>query len=151
MTNPFAFLLGSPDEREVQSRSDVLAFTSAPLTEPLDIAGPVHAVVTAGSSGPSMHVHAKLSDVEPDGAAHMLVRGEALVRGEEMGRPCAVSLCHTGYRVRPGHRLRLHIASSDFPLYLPHPGTTEDPWRATRGRGTSRLWSAAVTWLLTCA
>jgi uncharacterized protein len=30
----------------------------------------------------------------------------------------------------PGHRLRLQIASSDYPLYVPHPGTTESPWFA---------------------
>ena len=26
------------------------------------------------------------------------------------------------------HRLRLHVAASDFPLYLPDPGTGGDPW-----------------------
>ena len=29
-----------------------------------------------------------------------------------------------------GHRLRLQIASSDYPLYVPHPGTSESPWFA---------------------
>ncbi|HET9310784.1 MAG TPA: hypothetical protein VFP41_06130 [Actinomycetota bacterium] len=33
-----------------------------------------------------------------------------------------------------GHRLRLQLASSDFPLYLPYPGTDDDPWRAIVGR-----------------
>ena len=42
-----------------------------------------------------------------------------------------VYLGHTGYRVLPGHRLRLHVASSDFPVFLPHPGTAENPWDAT--------------------
>lgn len=134
VTNPFVFLFEAPDERAVQSRLDVLTFTSAPFDEPLDLAGPVRATLVVDSSGPSMHVHAKLSDVAPDGSALMLVRGEALVRGAEMGGLVEVSLCHTGYRVRPGHRLRLHVASSDFPLYLPHPGTDEDPWQATEGR-----------------
>ena len=30
----------------------------------------------------------------------------------------------------PGHCLRLQIASSDYPLYVPHPGTAESPWFA---------------------
>ena len=30
----------------------------------------------------------------------------------------------------PGHRLRLQVASSDYPLYVPHPGTAESPWFA---------------------
>ena len=36
-----------------------------------------------------------------------------------------------GYRLRTGHRLRLHVASSDFPEYLPQPGTGASPWIAT--------------------
>jgi predicted acyl esterase len=34
----------------------------------------------------------------------------------------------------PGHRLRLQVASSDYPLYLPHPGTAENPWLAVETR-----------------
>jgi hypothetical protein len=79
-----------------------------------------------------MHVHAKLCDVYPDGAAHMLVRGEALIREADYGRPVEIRLSHTAHRLLPGHRLRLAIACSDWPLYLWHPGTDEDPWQATR-------------------
>ncbi len=43
-----------------------------------------------------------------------------------------VYLGHTGYRVPAGHRLRLQVASSDYPLYVAHPGTSESPWFATR-------------------
>ena len=132
VTNPFAFLAEWPDEREVEGRGDVLTFTSEPVPEALDLAGPVAATLTLDSSGPSMHVFAKLCDVAPDGAAHMLVRGERLVRGPELGEPLKLTMSHTGYRLLPGHCLRLHVASSDFPLYLWHPGTTEDPWFATR-------------------
>ena len=131
--NPFALLLEWPDEREVERRDDVLTFTSEPVVEPLDLAGPVAVSLTVGSSGPSMHVFAKLCDVEPDGTAHMLVRGEQLVRGPAFGGPITISMSHTGYRLLPGHSLRLHIASSDFPLYLWHPGTDENPWHATKG------------------
>jgi uncharacterized protein len=28
--------------------------------------------------------------------------------------------------------LRLQVASSDYPLYVAHPGTSESPWFATR-------------------
>ena len=41
-----------------------------------------------------------------------------------------VYLGHTGHRLPPGHRLRLQVASSDYPLYVPHPGTSESPWFA---------------------
>ena len=131
--NPFAFLLSWPDEREVQGRDDVLIFTSSPLDEPLDLAGSVTARLAVGSSAASMHVYVKLCDVYPDGSARMLLRGERLVRDPDTCVPVEISLSHTGHRVLPGHRLRLAIASSDFPLYLPHPGTDENPWYATKG------------------
>ena len=132
--NPFAFLLYWPDEREVQSRDDVLTFTTEPVTEPLDLTGPATARLAVGSSFSSMHVMVKLCDVDPDGAAHMLLRGELLVRDPDPGRLVDVPLSHTGHRLLPGHSLRISVASSDFPLYVPHPGTAENPWFATEGQ-----------------
>ena len=131
--NPFSSLREWSDERVVQGRGDVLTFSSEPAEEPLDLAGPVGAVLTLGSSCSSMHVHAKLSDVYRDGSARMLVRGELLVKEADYGRPIEVTMSHTAHRLLPGHSLRLSIACSDYPLYLWHPGTDEDPWLATEG------------------
>jgi putative CocE/NonD family hydrolase len=136
--NPFSSLREWSDERVVQGRGDVLTFSGEPAAEPLDLAGPVSAWLTLGSSCSSMHVHAKLCDVYPDGSAHMLVRGELLVREADYGRPVEVRMSHTAHRLLPGHSLRLSIASSDFPLYLWHPGTDEDPWLATEGRANEQ-------------
>lgn len=133
VVDPFAFLHEYPDEREVEGRDDVLTFTSDELDAPLDLAGPVSATLGLGSSAPSTGVFAKLVDVFPDGSARMLVRGQALVTEPGDGRPAQVELGHTGYRVQPGHRLRLHLASSDFPLFIWHPGTADNPWLATSG------------------
>jgi putative CocE/NonD family hydrolase len=130
--NPFAFLLSWPDECEVQGRDDVLTFTGDPADEPLDLAGPVTARLAVASSASSMHVHVKLCDVYPDGSARMLLRGERLVRDVDPAVPLEISLSHTGHRLLPGHRLRLAVASSDFPLYLPYPGTDENPWYAKK-------------------
>ncbi|HET6847881.1 MAG TPA: CocE/NonD family hydrolase [Gaiellales bacterium] len=131
VTDPFAFLHEFPDERPVEGRADVLAFTGTPLEHPLDLAGPVTARLRVASSGPSMQLHLKLVDVFPDGRALMLVRGQTTVQtpGSEIV-DAAVYLSHTGYRMEPGHRLRVQVASSDFPLYVPHPGTDESPWSA---------------------
>jgi predicted acyl esterase len=129
--NSFAFLYEYPDEREVEGRDDVVTFTSAPVSEPLDIAGPVAARLRLATTGPSMHVFVKLLDVAPDGAAHMLLRGQIQVDGPDSHELVTVDLNHLGYRLLPGHSLRLHVASSDFPLYVPHPGTGDNPWFAT--------------------
>ncbi|WP_406386284.1 CocE/NonD family hydrolase [Streptomyces sp. NBC_01618] len=116
-----------PDERATADREDVLLFTGAVLAEPLDLAGPVELKLDVESTAPTFDVLAKLLDVAPDGATHMIVRGNAQGTGRGELR---LDLGHTGYRVRPGHRLALLIASSDFPLYVPNSGTDESPWLA---------------------
>ena len=129
ITNPFAFLYEYPDERGVAARDDVVVFTSDPLTEPLTLAGRVSACLHLESDGPSMYAHVKLVDVAADGSAHILLYGQQVVDRAD-GSAVEIYLGHTGHRLPPGHRLRLQVASSDYPLYLPHPGTSESPWSA---------------------
>jgi uncharacterized protein len=129
--NPFAFLREWPDESAIEARHDVLTFTGDELAQPLNLAGPVTARLAVATDGPSMHVFVKLVDVFPDGHAAMLLRGQATIQAHSRGDLATIYLGHTGYRVPPGHRLRLAVACSDFPLYVPHPGTEEDPWFAT--------------------
>ncbi len=45
-----------------------------------------------------------------------------------------IALCHTGYLLRAGHGLRLHLAGSDFPEFVPHPGTGANRWLAAETR-----------------
>jgi uncharacterized protein len=142
VVDPFAFLRESPDERAVASRPDVLTFTSEALDRPLDLVGPVSVLVAVGSTAPSTAVFAKLADVRPDGRAMMLTRGQTMIRRPDPARPVLIRLSHTGYRMLPGHRIRLQLASSDFPLYLPYPGTDEDPWRAVKGSRSEQTLSA---------
>jgi putative CocE/NonD family hydrolase len=152
VANPFAFLQSYPDEAAVQERPDVLTFTSEPSESPLDLAGPVSLLVHVASSGPSMDVHAKLCDVAADGTAAMIVRGQARVTDPDQDRGVVIEMGHTGYRLRRGHRLRIAIASSDFPGFLWHPGTAEHPWyavKAERNTQTLILGGASST-CLTC-
>ena len=130
IADPFSFLLEHPDEGEVAARPDVLAFTGEPLAAPLTLAGRVAAHLWVGSDGPAMCVHVKLVDVAADGASHILLYGQELVERPGESTSVEVYLGHTGHRIPAGHRLRLQIASSDYPLYVPHPGTAESPWFA---------------------
>ncbi len=129
--DPWRPLLGLVDEREVEVRDDVTTFTSDPVVEPLDLAGPAIAYLAIGAASPSTQVVAKLVDVYPTGRARLILDGAALVRDPDPSSTVEVDLGHTGYRLPAGHRLRLEVASSAFPRYLPHPGTDEDPWYAT--------------------
>ncbi len=136
--NPFAFLLELPGEVAVQERGDVATFTSEPFDHGLGVAGPVEARLCVGSTALSSHVFLKLCDVAPDGASHMIVRGQSFVAHPDVERPLSVSMGHTGYRVRAGHRLRLHVASSDFPLYVPDPGDGQNPWHFITGQSAGQ-------------
>lgn len=130
LVNPFAALYEYPDEREVESRPDVMTFTTRGWDEPVTLAGRVVAHLEVSSDAPSLFLHVKLVDVRPDGRAHTLLFGQ-LVHEPLPGTVAEVYLGHTGFRVEPDHRLRLHVAASDFPVYLPHPGTAENAWDAT--------------------
>jgi putative CocE/NonD family hydrolase len=141
IVNPFAALYEYPDEREVEARPDVMTFTAPSWDEPVTLAGRVVAQLEVGSEAQSMFLHVKLVDVHEDGRAHALLFGQIV----HTGGPATVAevyLGHTGYQLKPGHRLRLHVASSDFPLFLPHPGSEENPWDATTTR-TNRQTLAA--------
>lgn len=122
-----------PDDSLVEHRPDVLVFSTDPLQAELDLAGPLRAELRVGSSAPCMHVIVRLIDVFPDGRTRRIRDGAALVRAASDDRHVIVDLGHTGYRVGVDHRLRVHIASSEFPRYLPYFGDERDPWTATDG------------------
>ncbi len=148
--NPWSVLSAQPDERAVQSRADVLTFTSAELTAPLDLAGPAEVRLAIEADAPSMHVIAKLVDVWPDGAARRVLLGARAVAAAQYGDTAEISLGHTGYRFQPGHRVRVEIASSCYPFFELHPGTDADPWTATERRPADvRLTSGGIRLMVT--
>lgn len=130
----WSYLLEYPDERASAERQDVAVFDSGPLEKDLDLAGPVDLWVRVGSDAVTADVFARLVDVAPDGTAHLVVRGQAEITAPDHQSLRRIELGHAGYRFRAGHRLRLHIASSDFPEYLLNPGTGENRWTATEFR-----------------
>jgi uncharacterized protein len=129
--NSFAFLHEYPDESKSGERPDVLIFDGEVLERPMDLTGPVNLNIRVSSDATSTDIFARLLDVSPDGAAHMITRGQGHVLNPSESVTVKIELGHTGYRVRRGHHLRLHLMSSDFPEYVPHPGTDVDPWLAT--------------------
>jgi putative CocE/NonD family hydrolase len=133
-------LLGLPDESSVHGRPDVPTFTSEPLTEPLDLLGAVSADLTIDADGESTHAIVRLLDVDPSGAARYMLEGSALVDCSGGPTRIRIPMANTAYRVRPGHRLRLAISTSMFPLYLVHPGTEKSPFvTAEHQRRAQRL------------
>ncbi|MDF2581229.1 MAG: X-Pro dipeptidyl-peptidase [Microbacterium sp.] len=106
------------------------AFTTEVFQRDVDLAGPVRVAASVSSDGPVMDVFARLLDVAPDGSALRIARGQVHVTDAGDPAPVDIDLGQLGYRVRAGHRLRLHVHSSDFPEFIPQPGTGEEPWGA---------------------
>ncbi|MFD4256935.1 CocE/NonD family hydrolase [Streptomyces sp. NPDC058534] len=141
-TDTFMQLRDHADERPVLDRDDVLVFTSPASHVPLDLAGPVHTVLHVESTAPTFDVFVRLLDLAPDGTARLILRGCTQADGPG---GVEVALGHTGYRVRPGHRLALMIAGSDFPNHLPNSGSLENPWLATAPKvSLQKLWTGSA-------
>lgn len=137
--NSFAFVFEYPDESAVARHPNVLVFESEAQPQPLDLAGPVDLFVRVASSAPTADIYAKLCDRAPDGSIHQIVRGQGVLTQPGSGSLARIELGHTGYRLRPGHRLHLQIASSDYPEFPPNSGTTENRWTAARRAGSRQV------------
>ncbi|MGH2584396.1 MAG: CocE/NonD family hydrolase, partial [Dehalococcoidia bacterium] len=127
---------GIADQRAVERRTDVLIYTSPPLTEPLEVTGPVQVVLWASSSAVDTDFTAKLVDVAPSGYARNLCEGilrahyrNSSARPEllEPGRPyeLTIDLLVTSNLFQAGHQIRLEISSSNFPRFDRNPNTGE--------------------------
>ena len=119
---------GAYDQRLVESRHDVLVYTTAELEEPLEVTGPVTATIYASSSAPDTDFTAKLVDVGPDGYARNVTEGIIRARSREAGQPASAIAPGTVYKYdidmwatsnvfKRGHRVRLEVSSSNFPKY----------------------------------
>lgn len=132
VANLFAMLFEYPDETPTSEHRDVVTFTTDEFGSDLDLLGGARLRVTVSSSAPTTDLIVKLTDVSPDGTSRLVLWGDAQVDTDAGPAEVTIDLGHTAYRLRATHRLRLQIQSSDFPTYLPNPGTAADPWTATQ-------------------
>ena len=126
--------------RPLAERTDVLVFQTEPLTEDIEVTGPITARLHIASDGPDTDFTLKLIDIYPpsadypDGFAMNLTDGiararyrkswehpEPLVPGETA--EVAVEAFPTSNLFKAGHRIRLDIASSNFPHFDVNPNT----------------------------
>ncbi len=135
---------GADDFAGVETRGDVLVFTSEPLAEALDAIGPVRLVAHVSTSAADTDVAAKLLDVHPNGFAQRLCDGLVRLRyraGHDRAAPVEpgavyeveVPMWDTSQRFLPGHRVRLEIASSAHPKFAVNLGTGADETLETGG------------------
>ncbi|MFJ5730332.1 CocE/NonD family hydrolase [Streptomyces paradoxus] len=118
------------DQREEDGGS--LVFDSEPLTEPVEILGSPSVELDLSVSEPVAMVAARLSDVSPDGAATRVSYGILnLTRRDSTESPeplepgrryrATVPLNGVAQAFPPGHRIRLSLSTSYWPLAWPAP------------------------------
>ena len=130
-------------QRTIEARTDVLVYTTPVLERDVEVTGPVTLTLFAATSAVDTDFTGKLVDVHPDGFARNLTDGilraryrESRARGTLL-KPSEVyeytiDLWATSNVFKAGHRIRLEIASSNFPRFDRNPQTGEQSREATR-------------------
>jgi hypothetical protein len=119
---------GPQDQKAVESRQDVLVYSTPPLDADTEVTGEVTLDLFAKSSAVDTDFTGKLVDVAPDGTAINLTEGilrgkyrESRVQGTpiEPGKvyEYKIDLWSTSNVFLKGHRIRVELSSSNFPRF----------------------------------
>jgi hypothetical protein len=136
---------GAFDQRKMESRADVLVFTSAPFTEGTELSGPITPTLYVSSDAKDTDFTVKVLDVDPDGRAFNLDESIQRMRYRdgydkplawmEKGKVYKVTLqpLNTSNYFAPGHRLRIEVSSSNFPRLDRNLNTGGNNYDETKG------------------
>ena len=119
---------GSFDQRIMETRADILVYTSQPLEEGIEVSGFIEADLYVSSDVKDTDFTIKIIDVYPDGRAYNL--DETIQRARyrdgydkevfmDKGEVYKVSLSpmSTSNYFKKGHRIRIEVSSSNFPRF----------------------------------
>lgn len=125
---------GPMDQRAVGERKDILKFATPPLESPVEVTGRILAELWAESDAPDTDWMVKLIDVYPDGTERLLLDSavmarfregfdrEAFMRKGEVYR-FRIDLWSTSIVFNKGHRIAVHVTSSNHPRFEVNPNT----------------------------
>jgi putative CocE/NonD family hydrolase len=122
------------------NRKDVLKFTTAPLDSAVEVTGRVVVELWAESDAPDTDFMAKLIDLYPDGTERLVLDSAVRARFREgFNREVfikkgevykfTIDLWTTSIIFNRGHRIAIHVTSSNDPRFDPNPNTGK-PMRA---------------------
>ena len=124
-----AVVPGSMDQRTMETRPDILVYTSEPFKEGVELSGPITPTLYVSSDAKDTDFTVKVIDVYPDGRAYNLDESIQRMRYRdgydkplvwmEPGKAYKVTLqpLNTSNYFAPGHRLRIEVSSSNFPRF----------------------------------
>jgi uncharacterized protein len=135
--------IGPQDQRLAESRNDVLVYTTPAFARDTEVTGPVSLDLYVSSSAVDTDFAGTLVDVWPNGFAQNLTSGILRLRYRnsqekpELANPgetyhFTVDLWSTSNVFLAGHKLRLEVASSNFPRFDRNLNTGEEQARGTR-------------------
>jgi uncharacterized protein len=127
---------GPKDQAPLDSRGDILHYTSDFLAEPIEVTGPVKLIIHASTDARDTDFVAKLIDVYPDGRALNMAEGIVRARYREGAQTAklleprnvyefTIDMVGTAVEFQRGHRIRLDVTSSHFPQFDRNPNTGE--------------------------
>ncbi|MDH3468624.1 MAG: CocE/NonD family hydrolase [Gammaproteobacteria bacterium] len=143
------FAFGPADELPGDQQSEdagSLIFDTPILAEQIEILGNPEVEISVASDRPQALLAARLCDVWPDGASTLITRG-LLNLSQRNGKrnpvhvvpgqyyTVKVTLNHVGYAVPAGHKIRLAVSTSYWPMAWPSPDTAT----VSVSTGSSRL------------
>jgi predicted acyl esterase len=112
----------------VLGRDDILTYTGSPLTEDVEVAGPLTVVLSASSNCTDTDFTAKVIDVHPTG--ELMLVSDGIIRARYRDSMVTPELMESGevytitfdignidYLFEAGHSIRVDISSSNFPKY----------------------------------
>jgi len=128
---------GPRDQRPIETRNDVLVYTSESLAADLEVTGPITAEIWASSSAKDTDFVVKIMDVYPDGYSQNITpplsgilraryrESESSPRLLTPGKiyKFDIGLMYTSQVFKKGHRIRIAVTSSYFPHVDPNPNT----------------------------
>jgi len=125
---------GPYDQDRMLRRDDVLVYSTPKLRKDTEVTGPITVTLYAKSSARDTDWTAKLDDVHPDGRSMLIEYGiqRARYRKSEthptLIRPgriykYTIRVWPTSNLFGAGHRIRLEISSSNFPMWDRNPNT----------------------------
>jgi predicted acyl esterase len=125
---------GPMDQRAIGERSDVLKFATPVLQSPVEITGRIAVELWAESDARDTDFTAKLVDVYPDGTERLVLDSvlrarfregfdrEVFLKKGQVYR-FKIDLWSTSIVFNKGHRIAIHISSSNSPRFDPNPNT----------------------------
>ncbi|EPS28593.1 hypothetical protein PDE_03539 [Penicillium oxalicum 114-2] len=124
---------GRVDDSALAGRSDVLAFTSEPLSEDLEVLGAPTVYLMHSTDPPFADLFLRLCEVDIHGVSHNVTElYQALEPSRDTSQLLILKLQDCAHRFQAGTRVRLLVAGGSFPMYARNLGTSDDRVRGQK-------------------